>query len=402
MSDQSAKDRPRPPAPVFALSIHADYRCRHSGICCTSDWDVPVEVPLYRTLAEALATGRLAPAGAPADGDPVLLTGPDLPDDAAAMVARTTSGDCVFYHRPSGLCVVQRDEGEDRMPSTCRHFPRLALRDGRGTFISLTHYCPTAASMLFRDEVGIEIVEGPAAFPRAEYDGLVVTADEWPPLLHPQMLMDLDGYSAWERHMVARCADESLTPEGVLATLERDARLLRRYRPADGPLADAVRRLPAAVVRVSLPATLAASLAHYQAVVRAIPEELKPVPDEEGLAEVYVDRVLPAWVAWGRPLRRYLAAKAFASWTAYQGRGVLSIVRGLDAALALVRVEASRQCRDAVRGLDGDLLREAFRQADFSLNHLAVGEDLGTAWSQVEDGDDGPVVAGTELALDRA
>lgn len=401
MTDQTAKDRPRAPA-VFALSIHADYRCRHSGVCCTSDWDVPVEVPLYRTLADALDTGRLAPAGAPADGDPVLLTGPDLPDEAAAMVARTSGGDCVFYHRSSGLCVVQRDAGEERMPSTCRHFPRLALRDARGTFISLTHYCPTAAGMLFRDDAVLEIVEGPAAFPPAEYDGLVIDADEWPPLLHPQMLMDLDGYSAWERHMVARCADEALSPESMVATLDRDACVLRQYRPADGPLADAVGRLPAAGVVQAAPATLSASLADHREVMRAVPDDLKPEVDEEGLDAAYRGHVLPAWPAWSRPLGRYLAGKAFASWTAYQGRGVRSIVRGLAAALALVRVEAARQCRDAGRGLDADLLREAFRQADFILNHLAVGEDLGAAWSQVEDGDDRPMVARAEFALHRA
>jgi hypothetical protein len=57
----------------------------------------------------------------------------------------------------------------------------------------------------------------------------------------------------------------------------------------------------------------------------------------------------------------------------------------LEAALALVRVEAARQCRNAARPLDRDLLLEAFRQADFALNHLAVGEDLAKAWSVVED-----------------
>ena len=92
----------------------------------------------------------------------------------------------------------------------------------------------------------------------------------------------------------------------------------------------------------------------------------------------------PYWGAWSRPLRHYIAAKAFASWTAYQGRGLRSIVRGLEAAVALVRVEASRQCRDAGRALDQALLLEAFRQADFALNHLAVGENLAEAWSVAE------------------
>jgi len=143
---------------VFSLSIHADYRCRHSGVCCTSDWDVPVEVPLYRSLDEALSSGRIAPSGVPDEADPPLIVKQDLPDEAAAMVARTATGDCVFYHRHSGLCVIHRDLGEPMLPSTCRHFPRLAVRDARGTFISLTHYCPTAAASLFRVDVPIEII----------------------------------------------------------------------------------------------------------------------------------------------------------------------------------------------------------------------------------------------------
>ena len=113
------------------------------------------------------------------------------------------------------------------LPATCRHFPRLAVRDARGTFISLTHFCPTAAASLFRDDVPIEIVEAPPAFPDAEYEGLVVTADDWPPLLRPELLADPESYAAWERHMISRCADETLSPESVIATLERDA----AYRP---------------------------------------------------------------------------------------------------------------------------------------------------------------------------
>lgn len=384
MSTPAANGGPASRPPIFALSIHADYRCHRSGVCCTSDWDVPVELSLYRTLDEVLTAGRLHPAAAPPDGG-VLIGGPDLPDDAAVMVARTDAGDCVFYHRPSGLCVIHRDLGEARLPSTCRHFPRLALRDGRGTSISLTHYCPTAAAMVFRDDVALDVVQGPAAFPPADYEGLVVQPDEWPPLLHPRMLMDLPGYSAWERHMVARCAEEGLSPEAVVATLERDARALRRYRPGSGPIADAVAVLPAEPISASPPSDLAGSLAHFDDLIRAVPDDRKPDPDEAGLDEVYVRAVAPEWGHWSRPLKRYLASKAFASWTAYQGRGILTIVRGLEAALALVRVEAARQCRSAGLVLDAGLLREAFREADFVLNHLAVGEDLAETWSRVED-----------------
>src|SRR4026208_2501186 len=86
----------------FSLSIHADYRCRQSGVCCTSDWDVPVEVPLYRSLNDALATGRLQPVADAAASGAVLVTAPDLPDEAAAMVARTPRGDCSSITRAPG------------------------------------------------------------------------------------------------------------------------------------------------------------------------------------------------------------------------------------------------------------------------------------------------------------
>lgn len=367
---------------VFALSIHADYSCRHSGECCTADWDVPVEIPVYRTLSEALLDGRLRPDQA-VDGRP-FIAGPELPDGATAMLARTPGGECAFFHRGSGLCAVHRDLGEPALPSTCRHFPRVAVRDWRGTFITLSHFCPTAASMLFRDDVPLEIVEGPAAFPPADYEGLRVDADAWPPLLHPRMLMDLEGYSAWERHMVRRSARVSRAPESIVATLARDARLLRRWTPRDGDLAAAVASLPTGFVDETRPLSLDASLRRYAEALTAVPDDLRPAPAESGLARVYVDGVRPVWSRFHAPVDRYLGAKAFASWTAYQGQGVLAVVGGLETALALVRVEASRQCRDAGRALDADLLREAFRCADHLLNHLAVGEDLAALWSKAE------------------
>jgi Fe-S-cluster containining protein len=368
------------------LSIHADYRCRHSGECCSTEWDVPIELPVYRRLSDALASGRLRGVGQPEEeGGALLVTGDDLPGDAAAMFARTAEGRCVFFHGGSRLCTVHRDLGEEMLPATCRHFPRVALRDQRGTSISLTHYCPTAAAMLFREDVPVEIVTSPSAFPPADYDGLAVDPESWPPLLHPRMLMDLEGYSAWERHMVTRCANPGASPETVLATLTRDARILRTFAPGGAALAEMVGTLPASLVHSPPHDGLDASLRMHAEVMNAVPDELKPEPDEHELPEVYARSVAPVWTSWHAPLNRYLAAKAFANWTAYQGRGLLSIVRGLEAALALVRVEASRQCRHARRPLDAALLLEAFRGADFALNHLAIGEDLAAAWSAAEE-----------------
>jgi hypothetical protein len=238
--------------------------------------------------------------------------------------------------------------------------------------------------MLFRDDVPLEIVREPAAFPPAEYEGLVVYKDAWPPLLHPRMLMDLDGYSAWERHMVARCRDLTRPPESVVATLARDARLMRAWRPGGRSLAETVVALPGTVVEDAAHATLDASFKRYGEVLAAIPDDLQSPRDERDLGVAFSRLVRPVWDEFHAPLNRYLAAKAFATWSAYQGRGLATIVRSLEAALALVRVEAARECRAAGRRLDAALLREAFRAADYLLNHLATGQALAELWSTAE------------------
>ena len=312
------------------------------------------------------------------------ILGPDLPDDTAAIFERTENHNCVFLEPSSRLCIVHRDLGEEALAATCRHFPRLAVQDPRGTFVALSHFCPTAAAMLFRDDVPVAIVEEPPAFPHADYDGLDITDDDLPPLLHPHMLMDVEAYSAWEHHMVGRCADVSRVPESVLATLARDAALLGRWTPGGRSLTDAVANLPVDFIETAPAIDLRASLHCFDEAMTAVPDEFRPDPDEEGLAAAFAAYVRPAWSGFFPPINRYIAAKAFASWTAYQGRGVATIVRGIEAAVGLVRVEAARQCRDASRSLDADLLLEAFRGADFILNHLAVGEDLAKNWSRVE------------------
>jgi hypothetical protein len=201
--------------------------------------------------------------------------------------------------------------------------------------------------------------------------------------LSPAMLMDLAAYSAWEQHMVRRCAADVL-PEAALATLFSDAARVSTWRPGGISLSCAIEQLPSQVMGAEPHVTLSQSFVRRNEVVASIPDDLKPQPDDGGLATAYADYVKPEWSTLQRPVNRYLATKAFASWTAYQGKGLMTIVRGLEAALALVRTESSRQCRDARRPLDRDLLLQAFRAADFALNHLAAGEELAAAWSRAE------------------
>jgi len=94
--------------------------------------------------------------------------------------------------------------------------------------------------------------------------------------------------------------------------------------------------------------------------------------------------VAPAWPSWAGPVRRYLAARAFASWCALQGDGLRTTVSALRAAAAVLRVEAARRCASAGRPLDAILMKEAIRAADLLLVHLASPEALARRLSAAE------------------
>jgi len=349
---------------VRALAAHAGYRCRQTGRCCRAGWDVPVEDGPLQVIRDAGAAGRLSvPAGA-------LLASGRLPAGTAAILGRSADGRCLLQDQTTSLCTVHSVLGEEALPTACRRFPRIALRDGRGTFVTLSHYCPTAARLLM-DDTPLAIVRDPTAFPDDDYEGLDATG-ELPPLLHPSMLMDLESYAAWEAHMVATLSTAA-TPTTALAALRADAAALVGWRPADGALTRAVDALDGAGT-VEAPSAVAL----YEEVRRAIPEELRP--DAVGGADTTLFDVPPL----AAPVRRFLASHAFASWCAYQGRGVRTIIRSLDAALAVLAVEAARLTRDTGRKLDVRLLVDTFGEADLRLRHQADRQALADAWSTAE------------------
>jgi hypothetical protein len=286
------------------------------------------------------------------------------------VLGRTPGGACLLHDPATNLCTVHAAVGEAALPAACRHFPRIALRDARGTFVTLSHYCPTAARSLVED-VPLAIVESPPAFPEDDYEGLDAVG-ELPPLLHPSVLMDAEGYTAWETHMVATLA-AAPTPAAALDALRADAAALARWRPGSRALTEAVAALDGAGYVEAPPIVTL-----YEEVRAAIVVDLRPpVPDA-------IDVPPFGSPALSAPVRRFLAAHAFASWCAYQGRGVRTIVRSLDSALATLAVEAARVSRVAGRPLDPALLVEAFGAADLRLRHQADRQALADAWSAVE------------------
>jgi hypothetical protein len=68
-------------------------------------------------------------------------------------------------------------------------------------------------------------------------------------------------------------------------------------------------------------------------------------------------------------IERFLAAKLFASWAAYQGDGTTAVRESVLAAHAVLQEEMANATTDAGRPIDAGLLTHAIRQADLRLVH---------------------------------
>jgi hypothetical protein len=229
---------------------------------------------------------------------------------------------CRFFESDTQLCAIHRRFGAVYKPPSCRHFPRIALLDARGVSLTLSHYCPTAASMLFRSGVALCVVENPSAFPpEEEYEGLDAR-EVLPPLLRPGLLWDLDGYSTWEAEAISLLGRADTTPESALAELEGIAADIEACSPDAGPLQ-----------------------AHVERAFRAREHA----------------RAAPPASRWGDAVpivNRYLAARLFASWVPYQSDRLSALVRDLAHAHTVLSEEARQ----------GNLLA-AIRAADHRIVH---------------------------------
>ncbi len=335
--------------PVRSLSVHASYRCRHAGACCTSNWPIPVEADRLAALQAALASGRLRPVSG--DARAAVERVPDAPADTPAILARHGAC-CAFFDDSSaasgGRCRIQSALGHDALPLACRQFPRVSVHDPRGTSVTLSHYCPTAAALLDADlPVGITITTNAAAFPDSgEYVGLDAR-QSLPPLLRPGLLMDWDAW--WE---CERLAVELLGAAGDHATRTAPARLraavadVAAWSPPDGPLINRVRDAFAHAAAADVNTARLPSTPLVDAVFDSIPADVRP------------ERLAEAAMTSAHATRRFLAAHAFANWTAHLGEGLEVWLRSIEAAAALIEEGAG------------------VRQADLLLRHLADTETL--------------------------
>jgi hypothetical protein len=318
-----------------------------------------------------------------------------LPHGARVVLRVTSEGACVF-HEPGDPrpCAVHRQLGPEALPSACRQFPRVATLSPLGVSVTLSHYCPTAAGLLFRDDAVLAIVSDPPAFPPSwPYEGLDARG-ALPPFVRPGVLMSWPAHARLEQHAVATLARSELLPEAALAALATSAERLRAWTPRDGAFDDFVERVIEAGARDPLPAappsSLEAALADWDRVAAAVPPgQPRPSSPRAALAAFGVARALElvdaGWAKLRAPVRRWLAARAFASWLPLQGEGARTTALGLRVSLGVLRAEAAGRCAaDGGRRLDAAALKEAVRRSDLLLHHLVDVEALARSLSRCE------------------
>ena len=84
------------------------------------------------------------------------------------------------------------------------------------------------------------------------------------------------------------------------------------------------------------------------------------------------------------PAGRYLAARAFANWCAYQALGIRASAAAVATTLGVLQVETAGLIAEGPADGDARLLFEAIRRADWLLVHLAEGDALARVWSRAE------------------
>jgi Fe-S-cluster containining protein len=308
----------------FWLNFHTGYACRDSGMCCSSGWPIPVERERVAAIEDAIARDVI-----PLRVVPWLTADPGAPDDVAGMLAMRENGHCVFFEAGRPGCSIHAVK-----PAGCVHFPYVCLIDPRGVQVTLSHFCPTAAAMLFEHHDPIAIVEGPVPV-AGDVEGLdareslpptIAQASAGEPNTVSARLMSFDELTQWEREQVSGARIDELQ-DGDVALFEQ--------------------------ARAAVPAPWS-------------------WPDAPGhLEDSWFSLVAPGWLKFDHALSRYAAAKIFASWSIYLGSGLEAAVHTARIASAVVRIEAARQCRMHGRPLDRELLTEAIRQSDLLLVHYA-------------------------------
>jgi hypothetical protein len=301
-------------------------------------------------------------------------------------IARDNNGSCVFFEQDGGrLCVIHRDAGVEALPSACRHFPRQFLRDARGTFVSLSHFCPTAATLLVGSPP-LDVVDATPLMVGEPIEGLDAR-EALPPLLRPGLLCDLEGYAAWEGAVIAVLGRADIGWQTALDRIAAATEGVRAWRPGTCSLAKHV----AAAFESDAERRAAPSLSQEELVTIVwrltkgrVPNDIAPI---EGFEDRWREHVGHIFDRYDAAMKNFIAARLFANWVAYQGRGLRSVVQWTRAAGALVRHQALRRALDSGQPPRPDDFIEAVRMADLLLVHVVDTQAFAQAVAPLESFD---------------
>jgi hypothetical protein len=232
-----------------------------------------------------------------------------------------------------------------------------------GVSLSLSHYCPTAADLLFDGTRAFSLVTNAPAFPGTwPFEGLDATGT-YPPLLRPGVLLGLDGLRAFEEEAVRVLATGDLWSS--VGAIESAVAEVRSWTAARGPLPP--------LIRSAFRAAYAPSRAEAGDPRRLLMSSLSEgTPPGERLP-VFISPAPPVPPAVDLPLRKYLASRLFGAWITYQGDDLRTTARYLRLCLDTVRLFA------AGTGSGAPPLsswKEAVRKADLWLLHYCDLERL--------------------------
>ncbi len=286
------------------------------------------------------------------------------PKGCRSAFRRTESGVCWFRDPERQDCAIHREFGEASLASACRQFPRVVVLEPSQISVSLSHYCPTAAALLFRESADFTLVESPKAFPVTwPFEGLDA-GDSYSPLLRPGVLLGFDGLRRLETEAVALLSE----PEFGTSILRLDAALdrIREWTPARGTVPEFV------------------ACCFRECLQRPLPqfEPGDPRPMLQGSVPAGMKAPdLPEFAPWTSvvspevdlAIRRYLAARLIAGWILFQANDLVATARYLR--LCLDTVHLFVPARDPSEG-ESDRWLQAIRSADLWILHLCDPERL--------------------------
>jgi hypothetical protein len=270
------------------------------------------------------------------------------------------------------LCEIHRDLGEHMLPSACRHFPRVTLSDARGTWITLSHFCPTAASLLFTS-APLRVIPAPDHLSLVGTSAGLDATEALPPLLRPGMLMDFEGYDAWERACIGMLDSGGSDVTAALAAVREATQAIRQWSPGGEPLVDRVRRMCGGSTYAAVAENPGADARRHALALASVPRGLE-VPDSVASADARRRDIAGLCREFDGAIRRYLASKLFASWWPYLGLDLMAVVEAIAVHAAVLRTRIAWQLdrQDTPRAV----VFEAIRDTDLLMVHLSDGRTL--------------------------